>query len=125
MANCSPIAVVAGVPLPGKRPPITLRFAQVPRVLGIDVPRSESVRILSALGNVADGSATDESARFVPPSWRRDLSREIDLIEEVARIHGYDAIPQNVDVPLQPSHRSRRDRVTDASPFCLHRRRFL
>ena len=109
--------VFAGTPLPGKRPPITLRFAQVPRVLGIDVPRTESVRILSALGNVPDGPATDESARFVPPSWRRDLSREIDLIEEVARIHGYDAIPQNVDVPLQPSHRNRRDRVTDAARF--------
>ena len=64
------------------------------------MPRTESVRILSALGNsprrFADRS---ESARFVPPSWRRDLSREIDLIEEVARIHGYDAIPQDVDVP--------------------------
>jgi phenylalanyl-tRNA synthetase beta chain len=107
----------AGTPLPGKRSPITLRFAQIPRVLGIDVPKAESVQILKALGNAPDGSASDETARFVPPSWRRDLSREIDLIEEVARIHGYDAIPQDVEVPLRPSHRSLRDRVTDEARF--------
>src|SRR5580704_15235621 len=59
--------VFAGTPLPGKRPPITLRFAQIPRVLGIDVPPSESVQILSALGNQPDGPVSDE-ARFIPPS---------------------------------------------------------
>jgi phenylalanyl-tRNA synthetase beta chain len=111
--------VFAGTPLPGKRPPITLRFAQIPRVLGIEIPRSESVQILSALGNQPDGPVSDEAARFIPPSWRRDLSREIDLIEEVARVHGYDAIPQNVEVPLRPSHRSLRDRVTDQVRFVL------
>ncbi len=109
--------VLAGTPLPGKRPPITLRFAQIPRVLGIEVPQPESVRILAALGAEPEGSTTDATARFVPPSWRRDVSREIDLIEEVARIHGYDAIPQDVDVPLRASHRSLRDRVTDAARF--------
>jgi phenylalanyl-tRNA synthetase beta chain len=109
--------VFSGKPLPGKRPPITLRFSQIPRVLGIDVPHPESVHILSALGAESDGSPSDAAARFVPPSWRRDLSREIDLIEEVARIHGYEAIPQDVDVPLRASHRSLRDRVTDALRF--------
>ncbi|HEV8003055.1 MAG TPA: phenylalanine--tRNA ligase subunit beta, partial [Planctomycetaceae bacterium] len=109
--------VMAGTPLPGKRPPITLRFSQIPRVLGIDVPQPESVRILSALGAEPEGAQSDTSARFVPPSWRRDVSREIDLIEEIARIHGYDAIPQDVDVPLRASHRSLRDRVTDAARF--------
>jgi phenylalanyl-tRNA synthetase beta chain len=109
--------VFAGKPLPGKRLPITLRFAQIPRVLGIEIPRTQSVQILSALGNEPDGPVSDAAARFIPPSWRRDLTREIDLIEEVARIHGYDAIPQNVEVPLRPSHRSLRDRVTDQVRF--------
>ena len=36
----------------------------------------------------------------IPPSWRRDLAREIDLVEEVARIHGYDKIPEDVSVPM-------------------------
>ena len=48
---------------------------------------------------------------YVPPSWRRDLSREIDLIEEVARIHGYDKIPEDVRVPMAASSRKREDRV--------------
>ena len=49
----------------------------------------------------------------IPPSWRRDLSREIDLIEEVARIHGYDKIPEDVSVPMAASSRRREDRVMD------------
>ncbi len=47
----------------------------------------------------------------VPPSWRGDLTREIDLVEEVARIHGYDKIPEDVRVPMATSHRTREDRV--------------
>jgi phenylalanyl-tRNA synthetase beta chain len=50
---------------------------------------------------------------FVPPSWRRDLSREIDLVEEVARIHGYDVIPEDVSVPMAPSARCPEDRVVE------------
>lgn len=93
--------------------PVTLRFSQISRILGIDIPRDEAVRILKALGLTQIGAATAESATFTPPSNRRDLSREIDLIEEVARIHGYDKLPSNVTVPLCLSHKSHRDRVVD------------
>ncbi len=55
-----------------------------------------------------------ESCEFIPPTWRRDLTREIDLIEEVARIHGYDKIPQDVPVPLAVSAKSLRDRVGES-----------
>ena len=48
---------------------------------------------------------------MIPPFWRRDLTREIDLVEEVARIHGYDQIPEDASVPMVPSHRTREDRV--------------
>jgi phenylalanyl-tRNA synthetase beta chain len=51
------------------------------------------------------------SVTVVPPSWRRDLEREIDLIEEAARIYGYDAIPEDVSVPMAPSARTDQDRV--------------
>ena len=50
---------------------------------------------------------------LIPPSWRRDLTREIDLVEEVGRIHGYDAIPEDVSVPMVPSARRRDDRVLE------------
>ena len=49
----------------------------------------------------------------IPPSWRRDLTREIDLVEEVARIHGYDQIPEDAGVPMAPSARLREDRVME------------
>ena len=51
------------------------------------------------------------SFTVIPPSWRRDLTREIDLVEEVARVHGYEAIPEDVGVPMVPSARRRDDRV--------------
>jgi phenylalanyl-tRNA synthetase beta chain len=94
------------------RKPVTLRFAQIKRLLGIDVATDEVRRILKALGLV-EQTANAERLEVVPPSWRADLTREVDLIEEVARIHGYDAIPENVGVPMVPSKRSRDDVVIE------------
>lgn len=79
--------------------PIVFRLNQLPRILGIDVPRAEVKRILIALGCELK-QETDQTLTIVAPSWRRDVSREIDLIEEVARIYGYDKIPENAVVPL-------------------------
>ena len=104
---------------PPPRRPIVLRFAQLKRILGIDVPPERVRQILAALGNVEAtppaGSRPpgQSSITVIPPSWRRDLSREIDLVEEVARIHGYEKIPEDVGVPMAPSARSREDRVLE------------
>jgi phenylalanyl-tRNA synthetase beta chain len=49
--------------------------------------------------------------KVIPPSWRADLTREIDLIEEVARIFGYDKIPEDTNVKMAASTRTRSDRV--------------
>src|SRR5262249_15325280 len=69
------------------------------------------VRIVAALG-LKEGAGRDaESVSFTPPSWRRDLAREIDLIEEVARIHGYDKIPEGVEVPLEVSKTTPHDQL--------------
>ncbi|MCE9552856.1 MAG: phenylalanine--tRNA ligase subunit beta [Planctomycetes bacterium] len=92
------------------RTPITLRLPQIPRILGIEVPSAEVRRILAALGN-RELKADAASIEVVPPTWRRDLDREIDLIEEVARVHGYEKIPEDTRVPMVPSHRSDEDRV--------------
>ncbi len=94
------------------RAPIALRYEQLPRILGIDVPRDAVSRILVALGiNVVRESA--DRIEAIAPSWRRDLTREIDLIEEVARIHGYDTISEDVSVPMARSARTREDRVLE------------
>ncbi len=106
-------SVDVGAAVPPEPDPIALRFAQLPRVLGIDVPRPEVVRILTELGCKLVKEDADR-ALFIIPSWRRrDVTREIDLIEEVARIYGYDKIPEDAIVPLTVSQKSLRDRVID------------
>lgn len=89
---------------------VDLRFAQIPRVLGIDVPVDETCRILQALG-CQEVSRDAIALKLIPPTWRADLTREIDLIEEVARVYGYDQIPEDVAVPMIASHYSSRDRT--------------
>lgn len=95
---------------PGSRSPVTLRYSQLKRVLGIDVPPTEARKILVALGN-QEVKADVDRVEVIPPTWRRDLEREIDLVEEVARVHGYDKIPEDASVPMFPSHRTDEDRV--------------
>ncbi len=84
------------------------QFAQLRRVLGIHVEPAEARRILDRLGT-KEVKHDAQSVTVIPPSWRRDLSREIDLVEEVARIHGYDKIPEDVSVPMgaESSHADR------------------
>jgi phenylalanyl-tRNA synthetase beta chain len=94
---------------PASPAPIILRLSQIPRILGVEIPREKVCRILSALG-CKETSADTASIATVPPSWRRDLYREIDLVEEVARIHGYEAIPEDVGVPMTASHWSDQER---------------
>ncbi len=71
--------------------PVTLRRARLARVLGVAIADGEVERILCALG--LSSEATDDGWRVTPPTRRFDLAIEEDLIEEIARIHGYDAIP--------------------------------
>lgn len=71
---------------------ITLRFAQIKRILGMDIPASKCIEILDKLGFELLGQ-NDMAARFSVPGYRiNDVTREIDLIEEIARINGYDKI---------------------------------
>ncbi len=95
-----------------RREPVTLRLSQLKRILGIDVPVDRVREILQALGG-EEVQADGQSVQVIPPSWRRDLTREIDLVEEVARIHGYDQIPEDVGVPMVSSTRTHEDRVLD------------
>jgi len=92
------------------REPVVLRLSQLKRILGIEIPAPEVRRILTALGN-EEVHADLGSVTVIPPSWRRDLTREIDLVEEVARIHGYQEIPEDTSVAMWPSHRSDQDRI--------------
>jgi phenylalanyl-tRNA synthetase beta chain len=93
-----------------ERGPITLRLAQIERVLGIAIDSRDVQRILTALGLEWLGQS-DEWVTVRPPSWRPDLEREIDLIEEVARINGYEHIPEDRAIPVTSAPRGLRERV--------------
>ena len=94
-----------------QRQPIALRLSQIERVLGISVPQSTVTEIMNRLG-LQGGDTTDVGvSTWAAPSWRSDLDREIDLIEEVARVYGYEHIPEDKPVPLAIASRSRRERV--------------
>ncbi|HOU66387.1 MAG TPA: phenylalanine--tRNA ligase subunit beta, partial [Thermomonas sp.] len=71
--------------------PIELRRARLARVLGTHVADAEVARILSALGLSVE--TTTDGWRVTAPARRFDLAIEEDLVEEIARIHGYDVIP--------------------------------
>ena len=71
---------------------ITLRNSEIKRILGIDIPQEDSIEILQNLGFELIGK-NESAAKFKVPSHRvNDVYREIDLIEEVSRIYGYDKI---------------------------------
>ncbi len=77
-----------------QRPPVRMRLARCHRVLGVPVTQEQVAKIFGSLGL----EFTVEGDDFVvnPPSYRFDLEIEEDLIEEVARIYGFESIP---DVP--------------------------
>jgi phenylalanyl-tRNA synthetase beta chain len=69
---------------------VSFPMADIKRLTGIEVPRSESLAILTRLGFKADGSG--DVFNVTVPSWRPDVDGRADLVEEVMRIHGVDNI---------------------------------
>jgi len=87
-----------------KRPPVPLREERIEKLLGLKIPFEQAKKLLEGI------SIKEETpGLFNIPSWRFDLEREADLIEEIARMTGYDKIPYNIpsfkaepnDLPLQ------------------------
>ncbi|MBE0613751.1 MAG: phenylalanine--tRNA ligase subunit beta [Burkholderiales bacterium] len=76
-----------------ERKPVHVRSARAARVLGIEVSDTEIAGIFSRLGLAS--ARTAEGFDVTPPSYRFDIAIEEDLIEEIARIHGYERIPAN------------------------------
>jgi phenylalanyl-tRNA synthetase beta chain len=82
-------------------PMITVNPKKVTTVLGVDIPAKQTSRYFDRLG-ISVKAGDNETLVATPPPYRRDLKEDIDLIEEVARIHGYENIPltlPNMDVP--------------------------
>jgi phenylalanyl-tRNA synthetase beta chain len=94
-------ALAGGAAVPGaihamgkkaERRRVTLRSQRIDQILGVAVPWDEAVGILSRLGCTLHASGKG-SAELDVPTHRPDITREIDLIEEVARVRGMDSIP--------------------------------
>ncbi|MEQ1905036.1 MAG: phenylalanine--tRNA ligase subunit beta [Pirellulaceae bacterium] len=95
-----------------ERKPVSLRPTQIERILGIAIPTDFVRKVLAGLGVQIQQESADEF-RVLCPSWRKDLSREIDLIEEIGRLYGYDKVPDNVTVAMAPSYKSSQTRMID------------
>lgn len=106
---------------PAPRTPVRLSVARVARVLGDAVPREGCARLLGSLGFevIVDG----DSITATPPSWRHDVSRDVDLIEEIARLRGFDRLPDDLtghrpgtvpDHPLWTAYKRIRDAMVAA-----------
>jgi phenylalanyl-tRNA synthetase beta chain len=89
--------VVDEYPRPVERPRIHVRTSKVNGVLGTDLTDAQVVAALAPLGIEVTGSG--DAIEAVPPTFRPDLEREIDLVEEVARRVGFDAIGRTVPKP--------------------------
>ncbi|HEX9243325.1 MAG TPA: phenylalanine--tRNA ligase subunit beta [Anaeromyxobacter sp.] len=89
-----------------RAPEVRLRWARPAQLLGMDVAREDARKILTGLG-FAERKGDADGATWQVPSWRADVSIEEDLVEEIVRTKGYDAIPETLphgasDTPAEP-----------------------
>jgi phenylalanyl-tRNA synthetase beta chain len=94
---------------PAARPAVRLSHSRVERLLGDTVPAAEIERWLGAIGFTMVSTAPGQWD-VTPPSWRHDVARDVDLVEDIARLRGYDALPDTLrparpgTVPDHPLH---------------------
>jgi len=83
---------------------ITLRFAKTDELLGIAIAPEQQCKFLASLGLTESANRTSQSTTFSVPTFRVDLKREVDLIEEIARLVGVDKIPSTAPRGAVGSH---------------------
>jgi phenylalanyl-tRNA synthetase beta chain len=101
---------------PGKVPNhrmVTMRLGRVKKVLGIDVPQQTIFEILRGLSFSPQKNETDKILCTIP-TWRSDITREIDLIEEVARIYGFDKIGVSQKISIEVAPVDKRQKTIEA-----------
>ncbi|HSN51675.1 MAG TPA: phenylalanine--tRNA ligase subunit beta [Woeseiaceae bacterium] len=83
-----------------RREPIELRRSRVSLLLGLDIDDDVVAGVLTRLGLTVE--ANDEGWQVVAPSYRFDIATEVDLIEEIVRIHGYGSVPETTEIAASP-----------------------
>jgi len=99
---------------PGKPQPrqVSMRLSRLNKLLGIDVPQDTAMKILAALK--FEPRLQDGSIVCVSPTWRSDIQREVDLIEEVARVHGYDKVSTRRRIQIEAKPADARQKLSEA-----------
>ncbi|MEN9576024.1 MAG: hypothetical protein RL514_3879 [Verrucomicrobiota bacterium] len=80
-------------PKPAERKEVALQFAKTTELLGVAIEPEQQAKFLTSLGLTQSAIGNRQSAIFSIPTFRVDLKRDVDLIEEIARLHGVDKIP--------------------------------
>jgi len=106
---------------PRKPKSVILRHRRISDLLGVEVPEDRVLRILGDLGFKV-GESRKGVWRAEVPSFRVDIEREADLIEEVARFYGYDKIPSEVTplMSFEPPVNTKREKVQKLRQVLLH-----
>jgi phenylalanyl-tRNA synthetase beta chain len=102
--------ILHAIGTPVKNTVVRLRFSRLDQLLGTPVPHAEAEGILSRLGCVLL-SSLDGVLELSIPTHRPDLAREVDLIEEVARVRGMDAIPTTLPRVLRSKDEAPREAI--------------
>ena len=98
--------------LESKKVSVTLRMSRLNSLLGLDIDKDTVKDILERL-QFKISSVTDDCFSVDVPSFRGDVYREVDLIEEVARVHGYDKIPVKSNIGVKLTQDNIFDKVTE------------
>jgi len=92
-ASCGVIDMAPGLE---PRLPLTVSTGRINSLLGTNYPQAQIVDVLVSLGCTVQAGPAEGELAVVPPEWRSDINLEADVIEEVARIKGYNAIPMTM-----------------------------
>ncbi|NLH40546.1 MAG: phenylalanine--tRNA ligase subunit beta [Planctomycetes bacterium] len=99
---------------PGKPQPrrVSMRLSRLNKLLGIDVPQDAAMKILASLK--FEPRLQDGSIVCVSPTWRSDIQREVDLIEEIARVYGYDKVSTGSKIQIEAKPADARQKLSEA-----------
>jgi len=79
-----------------------MKYSRLNKLLGVEIAPAKTRKILNSLG-LKTKSSSGDGLKLEAPSFRYDLNDEVDLVEEVSRIYGYDKIPTTIpDIVEQP-----------------------
>jgi phenylalanyl-tRNA synthetase beta chain len=99
---------------PKRKTPVktSMRLSRAKKLLGIEIPEEDVLRILATLK--FEPEIHGDTVSCIVPSWRSDVYREVDLIEEIARVYGYNEVPTEKKIKIEVVPVNARQRLTSS-----------